>query len=269
MSAIATVAPEVSRDRYGRPLIIPPGGGKPVAYTRCTTFIDCLDDRYNLELWKIRQAAIGLADRPDLALAVTTHRDDKKRLDRICADAIEAAKSSAAATTGTALHTLTEHVDTGRDLPTLPPSAVADLDAYRRATAALTVEAIEQFVVCDDLAVGGTFDRVVSWRGRRFVADLKTGSTIDFSVGKIAMQLAVYSRGQSYDPATGARTPLDVDQRNGLVIHLPAGQARCDVSFVDLTAGWEGVLLAQQVRAWRKRKGFTAPFPQESSRQSA
>jgi hypothetical protein len=259
-ATITTVNHEPARDRWGRPLVIPPGGGKATPYTRCTTFIDCLDDRYNLELWKIRQAAIGLTERPDLHLAVSAHRDDKKKLDKICNDAIEAAKSSAAATTGTALHSLTELVDAGRDLPGLPDSAKADLEAYREGTAALTVVAMEQFGVHDELKVAGTWDRLVEYQGQRFIADLKTGSTIDYSLGKIAMQLAIYSRCQVYDVPTGQRTPLDVYPNAGLVIHLPAGQARCDLHWVDLKAGWEGVQLAAQVRAWRKRKGLASPF---------
>lgn len=259
-ATITTVNHEPQRDRWGRPLVIPPQGGEPVPYTRCTTFIDCLDDRYNLELWKIRQAAIGLTERPDLHLAVSAHRDDKKKLDRICNDAIEAAKSSAAATTGTALHSLTELVDTGRDLPGLPDSAKADLEAYREGTAVLTVVAMEQFGVHDELKVGGTWDRIVEYDGKRFIADLKTGSTIDYSINKIAMQLAVYSRSQVYDVATGQRTPLDVYPNAGIVIHLPAGQASCQLHWVDLKAGWEGVALATQVRGWRRRKGLAQPF---------
>jgi hypothetical protein len=259
-STITTVAPEIPRDRWGRPLVVPPGGGKRTAYTRCTTFIDCLDDRWALEQWKQRMTAIGIADRPDLLLAVSAHRDDKKQLNGICDQAIEAAKATAAATTGTALHALSELVDRGQDLPVLPDAARADLDAYKTAMEPFEVIDIEQFVVHDGLKVGGTFDRLVRWNGVTMIADLKTGSSIDYSLGKLAMQLAVYSRGQRYDIDTGQRTPLDAHQGTGIVIHLPAGQARCDVRFVDLNAGWEGVQLAAQVREWRKRKGFTAPF---------
>ena len=37
---------EVPRDRFGRPLLIPPHGGKPIPYTRCTTSIRRADDTY-------------------------------------------------------------------------------------------------------------------------------------------------------------------------------------------------------------------------------
>jgi hypothetical protein len=261
-------AVEPQRDRWGRPMITPPGGGRPVAYSRCTTYIDCLDDRYNLELWKIRQTAIGLADRPDLLLAVTAHRNDKKRLDGICNEALEAAKGSAPATTGTALHVLTQVVDRGEQLPTVSDGIAADLDAYREAMKAVKVVATEQFGVHDQRKVAGTWDRVVEYRGRRILADVKTGS-IDYSMSKIAMQLAMYSRCQVYDVPTGARSPLEVDQSNGLIIHLPVGAARCDLIWVNLREGWEGVELAGEVREWRRRKVGAAPFTNPAAASAA
>ena len=123
MTATGTVESQVRRDRYGKPYIIPPDGGKPTPYARWSNYGDVLEDRFNLERWKVRQSAIGLADRPDLLLAVTAHRGDKRKLDGICDEALEAAKSSAAATTGTALHALTEVVDRGEPLPVLPDTA--------------------------------------------------------------------------------------------------------------------------------------------------
>ncbi len=50
-------AMEPKRDRYGRYVIIPATGGKAKSYTRATTIAETLDDRYNLELWKMRQVA--------------------------------------------------------------------------------------------------------------------------------------------------------------------------------------------------------------------
>jgi hypothetical protein len=131
-----------------RPLVVPAGGGKPVAYTRCTTYIDCIEDKFNLQKWMQRMTALGLASRPDLLLSVQAHRDDKGKLDKICEDAKEAAAANAAATTGTALHALTELIDRGEDLPSCPRD-VADLEAYRAATADLKAVHIEQFCVQD------------------------------------------------------------------------------------------------------------------------
>lgn len=260
MSTFTQPDSTINRDRWGRPLVVPPDGGNPTPYTRATTVAGTLDDTHALTRWKQRQTAIGLADRPDLALAVTAHRGDKKQLDDVCEQAMEASQSSAKATTGTALHTLTEHIDRGEELPTIPDIVAADLDAYQQATAGLEVVAVEQFVVLDDLKIAGTADRIVRWNGLNFIADLKTGD-IRYSLQKIAAQLAIYARGQAYHIDTGNREPLpEVYQTAGIVIHLPAGEARCELHWIDLKRGWEAVQLALQVRAWRKEKNLTQPF---------
>lgn len=264
MTDFATPSPQIPRDRYGRPLIVPPDGGKAVAYTRCTTFVDCLDDKTNLSKWMQRKVAQGLAMRPDLLMAIATLDDPdgrgKAELNRICEAAMEAAQSKAAATTGTALHKFTERLDLGQDVGHVPTEYAADLTAYTKATAGLEVVAVENFVVLDSHRVGGTFDRLVKHNGRLTIADVKTGS-IDYSMGKIAMQLAIYAHAQGYDADGGRRTPLgDVDLEQALVIHLPAGKGKCDLVPVDIAAGWEAIPLAQQVRDWRTRKWATTPL---------
>lgn len=258
----ASVTPEIERDRYGRPMIVPPGGGKKVPYRRCTTFVGVLEDTWNLSRWSQRNVAIGLADRPDLLLGVAAHRDDKQKLNQLCEDAAEAAKAHAAATTGTALHALTEIVDRGLDMPVLPEQAQLDIAAYRAATANIEWLAIEQGIVVDELRVHGTPDRVGRLPdGRVVIADLKTGN-VDFGMAKIAMQMAVYSRGVPYDHASGRRDTFTapVDQAAGIVIHLPAGTGKCELLEVDLAAGWEGVQIARQVWDWRARKNLAKPY---------
>lgn len=262
---IVTPPPEISRDRYGRPLVVPPGGGKPVAYTRATTYIDCLEDKFNLQRWMQRMVALGLAARPDLLLSVSAHKDDKRELDKITDAAKEAAAATAKATTGTALHALTELVDRGQDVPVLPPNAKASLDAYAAATGDLKATLIEQFCVLDTLKIGGTPDRVVEFDGARYIADIKTGS-IEYGALKIAMQLAIYARSYTYDIATGERGRHDAETTRGIIIHLPSvddpADATCELLWVDLEAGWHAVSIAGQVREQRKLKfgQLTAPF---------
>jgi hypothetical protein len=263
---IVTPPPAIPRDHYGRPLVTPPGGGKPVAYTRATTFIDCIEDRYNLQKWMQRMVALGLASRPDLLLSVSAHRDDKSKLDRICENAREASAANAAATTGTALHALTELMDRGQDLPVgLSPAVMASLEAYREATKDLTATHIEQFCVQDPLKIGGTPDRVVKYQKTSYIADLKTGS-IEWGILKIAMQLSVYARSHTYDVATGVRGDHNASIERGLVIHLPVVEdpkdARCDLFWVDLLEGWNSVVIARNVREKRKLKfnDIAAPF---------
>jgi hypothetical protein len=258
---VTATVPEIARDRYGRPLVIPPGGGRLIPYTRCTTFVGCLEDTSNLTKWKQRMTAIGLTLRPDLALAVAAHRADKSKLNKIVEEAMEAAASTAAATTGTALHSMTEEIDRGVPVDAIPVPAdyVADLQAYEFATAPLTPLHIEQFTVHDGLQVAGTPDRVVEHKGSRYIADVKTGS-IEWGMGKIAMQLAVYANSAMYDVATGERTPLDVDTSRALVIHLPAGQGRCDLVWMDIAEGWRAVQVAAEVRKHRQHKAWSWPF---------
>lgn len=249
---------EPNRDHFGRPLIIPPDGGKPVPYRRCTTFIDVLGDRSNLERWKQRQTAVGLSLRSDLLLRVATSKKDNKALDKLCEDALKAAGSESSANIGTAIHSLTEQIDRG-ETPEIPEAWAKDIQAYIQATKHLTMSAIEVFVVNDDLKVGGTFDRIVcDTTGASpvpMVADLKTGS-IAFDAGKIAMQLAVYANSHVYNIETGERTPLDASQERGLVVHLPQGEGKCQVLEADLVEGWKGAQLAADVWAWRAKKGF-------------
>lgn len=258
---IVTLNPDFNRDGFGRPLIIPIGGGRPVAYTRCTTYIDCLEDKYKLQQWEKRMVGIGLSTRPDLLLAVSAHRDDRDKLDRIMADAKEAALANAAATTGTALHALTERIDRGQDIGVVPEAYLADLAAYQEATDPLMSVMIEQKMVLDALKVAGTPDRVVRLDGKFYIADVKTGS-ISYGIGKIAMQLAVYARSQTYDLSTGERGHHPAEKDRGIIIHLPAGEGVCTLWWVDLMAGWEGVGEARRVREYRRRRfnDLTEPF---------
>ena len=254
----------VPRDRWQRPLIQPPGGGKAEPYTRCTTYVGALEDTNNLEKWKMRQVAIGLVARPDLLAAVRALHPtyDKSAVNAHCEAALEAAASSAAANVGTALHKLTEADDLGvLDLSILSPEEKQSIYAYRQAMvqAKLTVDQIETFVVHDGLKIGGTFDRTVNSGKRKFVFDVKTGS-LDYGMGKIAMQLAVYAHSRHYNPETFERTDLDVDLERAIVCHLPAGTGKCILHWVDIAAGWEAVQLASQVRSWRARKNLSEPF---------
>lgn len=244
------------RRKYGRPLVLKPGakpGDKLTTYTRCTTFVDCLDDKFKLQQWQQRMVALGLSMRPDLLLSVTAHRDDRDKLDDLCDAAREAAEASAAATTGTALHALTERLDRGLDLGPMPTEAERDIRAYERATASLTALHIERFLVNDDLRVGGTPDRIVEFQGRNYIADLKTGS-IEYAALKIGMQLAMYAHSRLYDVPTGQRSDLpDVDQQRAIVIHLPAGSGECTLHWIDIATGWDAIATARDVRAWRSR----------------
>ena len=254
---------EIPRDRWGRPMVLPPTGGKNakrVAYRRATTFVGCLDDTAGLMKWMSRQVAFGMGQRKDLVLAAAAADPaDKKKIGEIAEKAAEHAKGIAgdAAETGTALHSLTERIDRGQPLGVVPSEYKADIEAYRRATENIEFLRIEDFRVHDDFKVAGTADRIGVLNDRPMIMDIKTGS-IDYP-HKMAMQLAMYSRSVPYDIATDTRgeDPQRVDPNLGIIIHLPAGQGRCDLYEIDINFGWGACLIAKQVWDWRGRKELT------------
>jgi hypothetical protein len=257
------------RDRWGRPLIVPPGGGRPVGYTRTTTVAKTLDDEGALTKWAQRMTAAGLVRRPDLLALIASKltpggdipEGAKNDVNDLCDQAKEAAAASAAANMGTALHAMTELADAGAPLANIPPALAPDLAAYRLATGALEHLAIENFVVLDDWKVAGTFDRLVRMPdGRTLIADLKTGQDLSYSWRSISVQLAIYAHGVLYDD--GRRTPLpaDVDLSTALVIHLPVGKATCTLHELDIAAGWEAFEHSMLAREWRQRRDLARPI---------
>lgn len=258
------VRPEPKRDRWGRYVIPHPDTGKEVGWTRATTWAKTCSDTFGLTKWELRMAALGLAKRPDLVAQAATvidadDKDAKRLLDRLAADAKEAAGASTRANLGTALHSMTELIDAGTAYEA-PELYRADLDAYKTATAHLGIDPnhIERIVTVPELLVAGTFDRLVTHEGRLYVADLKTGRDLSYSWGEIAIQLALYAHAQTmWNAETGQHEPMPtVDQNLALVFHLPVGEGVCTIHTVDIAAGWEMAQTCGTVRAWRKRKGL-------------
>jgi hypothetical protein len=267
---------EVKRDRWGRPII--DGKGR----TRASSVAKPLEDTYNLEQWHRRNVAYGVATDSSLVARILAiggdpadwSKDDKKAIDEVITAANTAAKSHRRADIGTALHRLMERVDQGEDVNAGPYAA--DIDAYRRAMdeAGLIAlpEFVEVFMYNADADTAGTCDNIALRRGRHVVADKKTGGTVDFGALGFSAQLAAYAGGVIWDPATDKPLPTpDIDQDTGYIIHVPAGEGRCNIYEVDLTGGREAIKLANAVRQIRSRsrKWLTiatpgAPSPVES-----
>lgn len=254
-------AADFHRDRWGRPLVIPAGETKPVPYTRSSSAAKTIEDTYNLELWARRNIVFGLSRDASLvarALAVggdptSWDQPTKQLVNKIAEDAATVAQAHKGADIGTALHTLTERLDLGEAVIGGPYQA--DLDAYRAAlvAAGLTSTHVECRMVCDALKLAGTADRIVSDRvGLCYIADIKTGPSVDFGGLGWAAQLAAYAYGSLYDPTDDSR-PLTppLHRQVGYIIHLPAGQGRCEIHAIDLAAGYEAAVLANRVRATR------------------
>lgn len=255
---------DVPRDQYGRPKIIPPGGGKPRGYTRMSSLAKVLDDKSNLVNWKARMAAIGLRQRPALmtrlsGIVASGNLDDykvKRAIDAIVDEATEAAGASDKASIGTGLHELTEALDTGVMPQHVDAHDMARLLAYQDATAELEAVGMEGFVVLDELQAAGSYDRL--WRcpdGRVRLGDLKTGAWDAKDPMGVAAQLAGYARGKHYDPLTGERFDLhpDLDTSVGLLISLPP-DGGCEVIPLDLDLGWAVLQVASKVHTLRKLK---------------
>ncbi|PHQ49741.1 hypothetical protein BLA24_25975 [Streptomyces cinnamoneus] len=278
---------------------MPRGGGRPRGLTRVTTFIDAIEDKSALTAWGKRMTLLGAAREPALLTALQylnpETREGKAALDRLAERAVTAAGANAKRERGTHLHSLSELVDQERELPLgTSASDVADMAAYKAATAMFDVVAMEQFVVVDELGTGGTFDRLLRYTGPGpdgrlidglIIGDLKTGS-VQYGALKMSSQLAVYSRGELYDhaafpvdaedagelaawkkrevPANFAATAYsripNVNQDWGVIIHLPAGEARCTLYWADLRVGWDAARLALDVRRARAIKNALVPF---------
>jgi hypothetical protein len=254
----------IPRDRYGRPLIKPEDGGKPVAYTRVSTLAKVLDDKTALTKWMQRQVVIGMGKRPDLVAKASAVTNDKE-IGSIVESAMAAAESERAANIGTAVHAWTEQVDDGADIDTFPADYRADLVAYKEAMSQLEIRAKELFVVTDKVTCAGTFDRLVRLPdGRTMVADIKTGRTEPAYPLGATTQIAIYSRGHLYTDERGRYAHLPsagVDQDHGLLIHLPATQGKCDLYLLDLQTGWKLARIASSVKqTFSDKKQFIQPF---------
>lgn len=253
--------------------------GTTRSYARVTTFIDCLEDKKSLNDWDKRMVLIGaldgtVAQRNSLAKAVKAAAavEDKNTLNDLAEDCKTRARASEKATDGTATHTLTELLDSGRPLPDgLDPETLADLGAYQQGTVGLKALGIEEKVVNDTYQTAGTYDRTFQvqpgfgwpdWLvGRVVVGDLKTGR-VDYGLAKMAMQLGLYANSVRYDPDTHEREALGADLGIGLILHLPAGEARLDVYALDIQFGYMAVDLAHRVRLFRNAARRTGEFSQ-------
>ena len=205
--------------------------------------------------------------------------DFKRAMDALADEVFELGGGREAAARGTNIHALCDLYDREGidavgallDTGTITPSDLADVEAYARACRALNLKVVasEQVVVNDDLKVAGRLDRIymaklpelrdpktgdvirpADARARRYVGDIKTGR-VDYGTAKIAQQIRMYAESEAYDLETHERTSHGANRTTGLLIHLPAGSAKCTVHVVDLGIGGQGNRLVGEVRAFR------------------
>ena len=257
---------EPRRDRWGRYLVLPPEGGKPVGYTRATTIAKALDDQSSLINWRSRMTAIGLAQRADLLALVGINADDKKMLDELCDRAAEHGGATARRDLGTALHGMFEQSVSDPDYRA-PAEYAADIaaihQALEQAGLRIVTGMVERQVVLDDLKIAGTFDLLLKDRhGNLFIGDLKTGATLSYGAAGFALQLALYAhadalytQGPAKNGSEDRREPMPaVNQQRAVIVHCEPGSGTATVHALDIGAGWDKVETALEVRAWRSRK---------------
>jgi hypothetical protein len=260
----------------GQPLIIPPGGGDPVPYTRASSLGAYLTDDRFLMSWRERNLAVALGRRKDLAdlCAIEPYttgfaEPDKitksasgKRLDGYIERALDSVIISERADRGTVVHGVTEQDYEGF----VPISVITELASMNEWLAINDVRRVgsEIFVVNDELKVAGTFDHLFYINGfGLIIGDTKNGrNTNELGFG---CQFANYAHSEVYDPETGERTSLQdyvireygfdpgpVNQEWALLLSLKAAQdggyGELKVSEVDITWGYKKCELAAQVR---------------------
>lgn len=253
-------------------------------YRRVSTLIKKVEtDTYNLDLWKLRQVAEGLAIRDDLVFAVKAMgrppaegwtREQKKTLNGIAKTAAEVAKTGKGdgAKIGTAFHTLTERVDRGEDIERLAAGLPAAAGETIRAYAALrelnrweSIE-IERSVHCEELDVVGTFDRVDLVPGLAamlgpgvcqhasahhghadeelpVIVDVKTEESPWMNGLHIGPQLAIYSRAKRMWLPPGEYVPAPCVRQDVAVV-VHLRDGRARPYFIDLDEGWDAAVAA-------------------------
>lgn len=274
-------------------------------WRRATTLVKKVEtDSYYLEEWKKRQVLIGAAKRDDIVLAVKALGDQpalgwtdkqKKQFGEWAEQCMTAAGSDTGRILGTAVHDLTERVDRGEPIDDvcrgLPDQAAAGLRAYaklRELNGWKSIE-IERTVVCDELEVAGSFDRIdvvpglgdllgtggcqhrhthASDEDLAVIVDVKTEGNPLLNGLHIGPQLAIYSRAKRMWIPGGLGGLADphyvpapcVRQDVAIIVHVRDGKAI--PYFVDLTAGWEAAqAAARQIEREKAAKKWFAPVP--------
>ena len=252
------------------------GSGRWDRYARPSGFGKDLDDESALQLWRIDRAIEGVATTPSLSAAIAAAIGRPAGRKERREQAITIGRGEEAADLGTALHAMAHRLETDPGFRAPEPYA-RDLAAYLGAldSAGLESTHFEVHVCSDTWRAAGTADRI--YRTTRelvlpdrstvapdtsFIGDLKTGKTLDYNLPGFAIQLAIYCDGCFYDVVTDIRSPLPdgLHTGYGLLVHLPVGSGETTFHWTDLSVGRIGAAIVKQVRAWRKRDDFAAPF---------
>lgn len=264
---------EVERDKGGQPYIIQPGSTQTKAYTRASGLADFVTDNEFLKAWHMRNLAVALGRRRDLAnlAAVEPYNTglreppqaiksaSAKKLDTIIARSLDYIAIDERADHGSVVHHVTE---TENDLSEyagyVPMDVIAERAAFLACLAKNKIRRLgsEMFTVNDPLRVAGTFDHLL-WHEDLgvFIGDTKNGrnaNNLGFSI-----QFANYANSVMYWP-NGARMTLEeyVLSRFGITdpinrevaVLFSVRDGECKTKDVDIKWGYEMCQLAAAVR---------------------
>lgn len=262
-----TARSDPDRDQWGRRKLDLDGSGKTVGVTAVTTLANTLKDTHGLEVWKLRQLAIGLSQRQDLIQICRTSAEDKGALDKAVTTALTVAGTDAKANTGTAFHRAVQAAVGGAGPESIPeefhPALTMLFDELRRLEITLLPQYSERLCACRALATNGIVDYLATVAGlpQLVVVDLKTGS-VDYDAQPIRIQLASYARSDVLFDVDGKPGPMPpLNQSVGLVIAVRLGEhPTVDIRAADLVHGWHDAVLAATVRSSRRTSGELLPY---------
>jgi hypothetical protein len=277
---------KVPRDRHDRPMIWLPDGSKRAPYARASSYGGQIEDKFNLQLWEMRQVLRGCAIDPTIPQRVPEiakdrakqsedfSKKDKDAMNALVEQAKEAAGSNDKSGLGTAIHAATEFIDRGESLDGLSELLVDRANAYYKATteAGLRHNSIETFGVEDLNEVAGTWDRSSSatwFGGKNRIADVKTSGSMHFAGIGFMVQLAEYAHMQAYE-LDGTRTPHEnMDLDVAVIIHVDRNMGGpVEIYEVDIARGWEYAHLARQIILSRRvaaTRGAFVEIPAEAA----
>lgn len=245
-------------DSYGRYKLLHPDTGKPVKWTRATTFAKSVQDTFALSMWSQRMVLKGAATRADIPAAAGTLdvKADKDRMNALVEEAKKAAGDKVAANKGTAMHAYTEDLDrrwVGMETSErpVPEEFQPSVDAYEAILRAFGLEPvpglIEFTTAVRQYEIAGTSDRVylvtrditfdlngrsvTLYAGEYVVGDVKSGADLSYGWQEICIQLALYVQGLNtsgvWDWATGRWGKPEVPGKPGVQIKV-----RTDVGII-------------------------------------
>lgn len=266
-------------------------------YSRASSACRELEDEYRLERWKRRTAVQGVSRDPGLLARMQSMRileqDDpgfsanRDEWDSLAELAIDAGKGGVGAAQGTAFHLLTERRDAGEDLSYLPANLRRALDTWDAMMGLFTIHGTEQFVVCDELGIAGTYDRLLEptelleiahpktgailghvGPGDRIIGDLKSGRQAKYFGPKYLGQQLPYAAGTPYTHAGGRMEwPGGVRPSQDWAViphisHLDGG-ATAALHWVNLARARQAYEVREVLRAFRKLDDMFVIDPQD------